>query len=166
MAVVDEKIADFTVDNYAAVKLEHPQRETCSVPDPTDIDYFSTSKFFVHKDLMSFPKCSSTGLDGILPPISKDLAAKSNGRTRLIFLRTLTTLLNVILEGKVPFELRWYFFGAKLIAAKKARWRTSFYRCRQYFPPVARKMCRIPCLRITSSKIWKSKSKCRHQNGR
>ena len=27
--------------------------------------------------------------------------------------------MNVILEGKVPFELRPYFFGAKLIALKK-----------------------------------------------
>ena len=42
MAVGDSKIADFTVDNYAALKLKHPQRETCSDPDPTDIDCFST----------------------------------------------------------------------------------------------------------------------------
>ena len=49
MAVDDDKIADFTVDNYAALKLKHPQRETCSAPDPTDIDCFSTSEFFVHK---------------------------------------------------------------------------------------------------------------------
>ena len=34
---VGDKIADFTIDNYAALKLKHPQRETCSVPDPTDI---------------------------------------------------------------------------------------------------------------------------------
>ena len=36
MAVRDDKIADFMVDNYAALKLKHPQREFCSVPDPTD----------------------------------------------------------------------------------------------------------------------------------
>ena len=45
MAVGDDKIADFTVDNYAAFKLKHLQKETCSVPDPTDIDCFSTSEF-------------------------------------------------------------------------------------------------------------------------
>ena len=45
MAVGDDKIADFTVDNYAALKLKHPQRETCSVPDPTDIDYFQPRSF-------------------------------------------------------------------------------------------------------------------------
>ena len=46
MAIGDDKNADFTVDNYAALKLKHPQRETCSVPDPTDIEgqgHFVTS---------------------------------------------------------------------------------------------------------------------------
>ena len=43
MAVGDDKIADFAVDNYAAFKLKQLQRETCSVPDPTDIDCFPTS---------------------------------------------------------------------------------------------------------------------------
>ena len=114
MAVGDDKIADFTVDNYAALKLKHPQRETCSVPDPTYIDCFSTSDVFVHKALMSFLNGSSAGLDGISPQILIDLTAKSNGQTGLNFLRALTNLVNVILEGKVPFELRPYF-GCSLI---------------------------------------------------
>ena len=87
MALGDDKIADITVDNYAALKLKHSQRETCSVPDHTDTDCFSTSEFFVHKALMSFPNGSSAGLDGISPQILKDLTAKSNGQTGLNFLR-------------------------------------------------------------------------------
>ena len=106
MTVGDDKIADFTVDNYAALELKHTQRETFIVPDPTDIDCFSTSEFFVHKALMSFPHGSSAGLDGISPQLLKDLTAKSNGQTGLNFLRALTNLVNVILKGKVPFELR------------------------------------------------------------
>ena len=102
---------------------------------------------------------SSAGLDCISPQILKDLTAKSNGQTGLNFLRALTNLVNVVLGGKEPFELQAEFFGAKLIPLKKARWRTSSYRYRQYFPPIVRKMCRIPCLRITSSKIWKSTRK-------
>ena len=47
MAVGDDKIADFTVDNYATLKLKQPQREICSVPDPTDVDCFSTSEYFI-----------------------------------------------------------------------------------------------------------------------
>ena len=118
IAVGDDKIADWMVDNYAALKLKHPQRETCSVQDPTDIDCFSTSEFFVHKSLMSFPNGSSAALDVILPQILKNLTAKSNGQTGLNFLKALTNLVNVILEGKVLFELRPYFFGAKLSALK------------------------------------------------
>ena len=146
MAIGDDKIADFTVDNYAALKLKHPQRETCSVPDPTIIDGFSTSEFFVRKALMSFPNGSNAGVDGILPQILKNLTAKSNGQTGLNFLRALTNLVNVIFEGKKAFELRRYFFGAKLIALKRPdgglRW-----CCRKYFPPVNRKIRRIPCFR-------------------
>ena len=67
---------------------------------------------------MSFPNGSSARLDGISTQILKDLTAKSNGQTGLNFLRALTNLVNVILEEKVPFELRQYFFGAKLIALK------------------------------------------------
>ena len=68
---------------------------------------------------MSFPNGSSAGLDGISPQILKDLTAKLNRQTGLKFLRALTNLVNVILEGKVPSELWPYFFGAKLIALKK-----------------------------------------------
>ena len=109
MAVGDDKVADFTVNNYAALKMKHPQRETGSVPDPTDIDCFSTSEFLVF-----FPKGSSAGLDSISPQIFKDLTASSNGQPGLNFLKALTNLVNVILEGKVPFELQPYLFGAKL----------------------------------------------------
>ena len=58
-------------------------------------------------------------MDDISPQILKDLTAKPNAQTGLNFLKALTNLLvKVILEGKVRFELRSYFFGAKLIALK------------------------------------------------
>ena len=88
MEVGHDKIADFTFDNYAALELKHPQ------------------SFFVHKALTSFPNGSSSGLDGVSPHLLKNLTAKLNGQTGLNFLRALTNLVNVILEGKVPFELR------------------------------------------------------------
>ena len=118
-AVSNDKIADFTVDNCTAPKLKHPQRETGSIRDPSDFDSYSTSKFFVHKALASFPNSSSASLDSISPLVLKDLTANSNGQTGLKFLRALTNLLTVILEGKVPFELRPYFLGAKIIVLKK-----------------------------------------------
>ena len=69
---------------------------------------------------MSFPNGSSAGLDGVSPQILNNLTGESNGQTGLVFLRALTNLVNVILEGKLPFELRPYLFGAKLIVLKNA----------------------------------------------
>ena len=54
MALGDDKIVEFAIDNYAAFKMEYLQKETCPVPGPTDIDCDSTSEFLVHKALMSF----------------------------------------------------------------------------------------------------------------
>ena len=45
VTVRDNKVADFTVVNYAALKLKYPQRETCSVPDPTDRLFFNGGVF-------------------------------------------------------------------------------------------------------------------------
>ena len=118
VAVGDDKVADFTVDYYAAFKLKHPQRETSSVPDFTDIDCFSTSEFFVQKALISLSTGSSAGLDVFLPKILNDLTAKSNGQIGPEFSQSLNNLVKVILEGKVPFEHGPYFFGAKVIALK------------------------------------------------
>ena len=119
MAVGDDKIADFTVEKYAALKLKHLQRETCSIPDPTNNDCFSTSEFLSTRLSCLSRTALEQGLDGILPQFVKELTAKTNRQTGLNFLGALTNLVNVILEGKVPFELRRYFFGAKLIALKK-----------------------------------------------
>ena len=33
MSVGEDKMAEFSVNNYAALKLKHPQRENCSVPE-------------------------------------------------------------------------------------------------------------------------------------
>ena len=67
---------------------------------------------------LSCPSPMAQWLDGISPQVLKDLTVKSNGQTGLNYLGALTNLVNVTLEGKVPFEHRPYFFGAKLIALK------------------------------------------------
>ena len=117
MAVGNDKIADLTVNNYAALKLKHPQRETGSVPDPTDLDYFSTSEFFVHKTSMSSLNGSSACLDGFLPQVLKKVTVESNGQTG----RNSVSALTIFVKGEVPFEMRPFLFGAQLIALKKAR---------------------------------------------
>ena len=56
-------------------------------------------------------------MNGFSPQVLKDLTAKSNGQTGLN--TALPNLVNVILEGEVPFEHRSYFLGAKQIALKQ-----------------------------------------------
>ena len=113
MAVDDDKIADFTVDNYAAVKLKHSQRATCSVPDPTDINCFSTSRLSCHSPTALVQCWMAFRLQNL-----KDLTAMSNGQTGLNFLRVLTNLVNVILNGKVLLELRPDLICDKINALK------------------------------------------------
>ena len=67
---------------------------------------------------MSFPNGSAAGPDKIVPQIFKDLVSKSNGSAGLNFLKSLTKLINLIGDGKIPEPLR-PFFGAKLIALIK-----------------------------------------------
>ena len=50
----DHKIADFCVNNYAALKQTHLQRDIFTSPDLNKVESFATSSFYMHKDLMSF----------------------------------------------------------------------------------------------------------------
>ena len=75
----------------------------------------STSVLSARKIRPIYSHTSSAGLDGISLQIFRQV--KRANWTE--FSQRLTNLVNVILEGKEPFELRPYFFGAKLIALKK-----------------------------------------------
>ena len=55
----------------------------------------------------------------MVPQIFKDLVSKSNGSAGPKFLKSLTKLINLIVDGKIPETLRPFFFGAKLIALIK-----------------------------------------------
>ena len=68
---------------------------------------------------MSFPNGYSASLYGISSQVLKTLTAKSNERNELKFLRSLTNFVNVILEGKVPFEFRPILLWCKTKCAKK-----------------------------------------------
>ena len=65
---------------------------------------------------MSFPIGSAAGPDTIVPQIFKDIVSKSIGSAGLNFLKSLTKLINLIGDDKIPETLTPFFFGAKLIA--------------------------------------------------
>ena len=73
----------------------------------------------VAKAINSFPSGSSGGPSLLVPQLYKDLIAKSNGLIGNEFLQKLTSVLNIVLEGKIPVGLRPFFFDAKLIGLRK-----------------------------------------------
>ena len=85
MATGNDKIADFTINIYAALMLKHSQRGICAVSDLSKKDCFQRSCFI----------CTL-----------KNVTAKTYAQTELIFLIAMTNLVNVTQEGKVPDELR------------------------------------------------------------
>ena len=73
----------------------------------------------VAKAINSFPSGSSGGPSLLVPQLYKDLIGKGNGPIGNEFLQKLTSVLNIVLEGKIPVGLRPIFLGAKHIGLRK-----------------------------------------------
>ena len=95
---------------------KHPQRAKFAAPNPEKLDSFFVTDFDLYKAIMSFPNGSAAGLQKIIPQIFKDLVSRSNGSAGP---KSLTKLINLIGDGKIPEPLRPFFFGAKLITLIK-----------------------------------------------
>ena len=119
LAASDNKIAPLSTDFYQKLLSEHPQRGKFAAPNPEKSDSFFVTEFGLYKAIMSFPKGSAAGQDKLVPQVSKDLVCKSNGNAGLNFLKSLTYLINLTGDGKIPEPLRPLFFDAKLIALMK-----------------------------------------------
>ena len=119
LAASDDKIALFLTDNYQKLLSKHPQRAKFAALNPKNLDNFFVADFHLNKAIMSFHNGSAAGPDKIVPQIFKDLVSMSNGNARLNFLKSLTKLINLIGDVKIPEPLRPFFFGAKLIALIK-----------------------------------------------
>ena len=74
---------------------------------------------------MSFPNGSAAGPDKTFPQIFRDLVSKSNGSARLNFLKSLSKLINLIEDGKMPEPLRTIFFWLKAYRPHKDRRRVE-----------------------------------------
>ena len=95
---------------------KHPQRAKFAAQNPENLNSFFVTDFDLYKLIMSFPNGSAAGPDKIVPQTYKDLVRSSNGSAGLNFLKSVSKLINLIGDGKIPELLRSFFFGAKLIA--------------------------------------------------
>ena len=150
---------------FPAFKLKHPQSETCSVLDPTDIDFFLNLGVFRPQGSRVLPQRVLCRVRCYFAPNFERFDCQVERANWIEFSQSLNKFCECDSLWKSTFGTSAVFLWCQTHCCKKARWRTLSYRCRQYFPPVVLKMCRIQCLRMTSSKIWKSPSRCKHQKG-
>ena len=119
LAASDDKTNPFSTDNYPKLLSKHPQRANFAAPNPEILDSFFVTEFDLYKAMMSFTNGSAASPDKIVPRTFKVLVSKSDGSAGLYFLKSLTKLINLIGDGKIPETLGSFFFGAKLIALIK-----------------------------------------------
>ena len=81
---------------------KHPKIADLNAPYTENVKSFFVTEFEVYKAIMSFPNGSEAGLDKIVRKFFEDLDSNSNGNARFNFLKSLSKLLNLISEDKVP----------------------------------------------------------------
>ena len=119
LAASDDKIVPFSTDNYQKMLSKHPQRADFAALNPENLDRFFVTEFDLYKAKMSIPNRSAAGPDEKVPQFFKDLVSKLNGSAESNFLKSLTKLINLIGDGKIPEPLRPFFCSAHFIALIK-----------------------------------------------
>ena len=69
--------------------------------------------------ILSFPKGSAGGPDGLQPQHLQDMTSTSAGAGGPMLLWALTAFTNLVLTGTIPEQIRQVFFGASLTAPTK-----------------------------------------------
>lgn len=106
---------------FSAMQSKHPpcpsDRKPAPEPDQTAFTALQVSEGAVLKALKSFPAGSSGGPDGLRPQHLVDLVSCKTGGPEL--LSSLTSFVNLILDGGCPVSVNPILFGARLIAIEK-----------------------------------------------
>ena len=128
LAASDDKIAPFSTDKYKKLLSKHPQRANFAALNPENVDSFFVTERDLYKAILSFPNRSAAGPDKTVPQIFKYLGSKSNGSAGLNFLNSLTKLINLIGDGKIPEPVRPFFLAQNLCSSYRRRVETDCHR--------------------------------------
>ena len=118
LAVSNDTVAPFDNNTYKKLQSKHPPRAANHAQQVVE-DSLIVFEPTVPKAINSFPSGSSGGPSLLVPQLYKDLIAKSNGPIGNEFLQNLTSVLNIVLEGKIPVVLRPFFSVLNLSAFGK-----------------------------------------------
>ena len=122
LACSEDSVASMNDSTLDALRRKHPPPHPDSqMPSPPGEPscYPTISEEAVILAIRSFPKGSAGGPDGLLPQHLKDMTGASAESGGPVLLSALTSLVNIILQGKVPMAVRPLFFGANLTALTK-----------------------------------------------
>ena len=118
LACSEDSIAPKNNSTLDTLKQKHPPPHPDSqMPPPEESSHcpiVSTEE--VALAIRSFPNSSAGGPDGLLPQHLKNMTGASAESGGPVLLSELTTLVNIILQGKIPRTARPLFFGANLTA--------------------------------------------------
>ena len=114
----NDTVAPFDNNTYEKLQSKHPPRAANYAQQVVE-DSLIVFEPTVAKAINCFLSGSSGGPSLLVLQLYKDLIAKSNGPIGNEFLQKLTSVLNIVFEGKIPVALRPFFFGAKLIGLQK-----------------------------------------------
>ena len=119
----EDGFADRSKAIVDALREKHPPAPSdLDLPPPPDDQLASpitVTKQEVLAGIMSFPKSSGTGPDGLRHGHLRDLVGRSTAASGDRLLIELTAFINMTLRGEVPGFALPIFYGASLIAIKK-----------------------------------------------
>src|SRR6218665_288544 len=105
---------------FEELRSKHPSPPSDRPPMPTpssSAEAFQTTEAMVFDQIRHFPPGSSAGPDGLKPQhILEMITTKDSGPE---LLSAITGLINILLQGKCPPELRPILFGVTLFALRK-----------------------------------------------
>ena len=122
LACGSDSVAEHSPETLVMLKQKHPDSHPdCSIIPAPDAELYSIAikEEDVRRAIVSFPNGSAGGPDGLRPQHLKDLTGPSANEGGSLLLRTLTSLVTLILRDKTPEQIRPFFFEAKLVALRK-----------------------------------------------
>ena len=115
----DEKPAAEDAATLKALKQRHPPvpSDFSCPPDPTQFGSIQVTETDITRAIRSFPAGSSGGPDGLRPQHILDMTACPARGQDLI--TAITSLVNLLLDGRCPTEVVQVLFGGRLFALQK-----------------------------------------------
>ena len=118
-ALSSQGLADDSEEVFEALSSKHPQAPPPVLPEGPLPATITISAEVVKQAVQSFHPDTAPGPSGMRANYFKDLLAAPNANQRQRYFQALSSLVNAMNRGKVPYAIRPYLFAATLHAIKK-----------------------------------------------